>query len=465
MRWTILHTNDNHSHFDALVKVASVIQREKTETTLVLDAGDFADFRAIEYRGTRGKAATELLAQMGYDALTIGNNEMFNGIDVLEEMIQSSPVPMISNNLSKFNGSAINGLHNSIIVNKQNVRFLITGSSPDLDVFNEGLGVRMEEYQRSLKNVLQKEKGNYDICIVLNHIGTENDKELIQLFPEIDFLLSAHDHVLFPKAVDIDGVIHGSAGKYGEYVGKIVIEWDGKNVQLIDSETIPTKNEEPCPKLKTILANQKQEAITNLSTVLYDLEVPLWHDVLEENPLTNLLADGLKDLMDAEIGLVNSGICQAGLFHHVTEKKLIEICPSPLNPTRITITGLTLRDALQESLDVQLLLADGRGPGFRGKFVGKLHVAGVEVEHDDNTIFRISVNGEDLNLEREYVVATTDYLERGSGYTTLKKNHSPIYRAEEIRDVIRVYANNPLFLEKASKLRWKKTVNELSNHL
>jgi 2',3'-cyclic-nucleotide 2'-phosphodiesterase (5'-nucleotidase family) len=74
MRLTILHTNDIHSNFENFSKIVSQINEWKDSNTLILDAGDFADFKRIELQGTDGLAAMELLASAGYDALTVGNN-------------------------------------------------------------------------------------------------------------------------------------------------------------------------------------------------------------------------------------------------------------------------------------------------------------------------------------------------------------------------------------------------------
>lgn len=67
--------------------------------------------RLPEHRasGNKGMAAIELLKEVGYDALTVGNNEMFNGPGTLQHMAGNSPVPFISNNLYLKDQSEING--------------------------------------------------------------------------------------------------------------------------------------------------------------------------------------------------------------------------------------------------------------------------------------------------------------------------------------------------------------------
>ena len=60
MKLKIIHTNDVHSHFDAFGRAASLIKELKDESTILLDGGDFADFKSIELQGTKGMAAIEL---------------------------------------------------------------------------------------------------------------------------------------------------------------------------------------------------------------------------------------------------------------------------------------------------------------------------------------------------------------------------------------------------------------------
>ncbi|MGM0845919.1 MAG: bifunctional metallophosphatase/5'-nucleotidase [Bacillota bacterium] len=454
MKLKIMHTNDLHSHFAQFARAVSLIKRNKDEHTLLLDAGDFADFKSIELQGTRGKAAIELLKYAGYDALTIGNNETFNGVETLQFMASSSPLPFISNNLLSKERSALKGVVTSTIIEKNDLRILITGSSPDLGGFNDGLGVHISSYKKALAQELQRHEGEYDVCIVLNHVGTLADEEIAREMDGIDIIISSHDHQLFSKAKIINGTILNSAGCYGEYVGMIEVEVSPDGLKLIHSENLPTKDEQEDEEVVSILQKNKEKAIAVLSQPLYPLPKPLWHDVVEENPMCNLIADGLKDMLNADIGLINSGIVNAGAFNYISNKKLIEICPSPLNPTSFEIQGKYLRTALEQSLDAQVCLADGRGPGFRGKFVGSLHISGATIHHDGTRVHSILIREQPLEEERWYKVAASDYLQRGSGYPALSHNRNEKYLPEEIKDVIRLYAKDSLFIEDALNNRW-----------
>jgi 2',3'-cyclic-nucleotide 2'-phosphodiesterase (5'-nucleotidase family) len=353
--------------------------------------------------------------------------------------------------------SNIKGVVASTILYKNGLRILITGSSPDMGVFNEGLGIHVHSYKVAIANEIKRNKGKYDLCILLSHIGTFADEELAKDMPQIDVVLSAHDHKLYKEAKMINGTVMNSAGSYGEYIGIVELEvMPTRQVELLHSATLTTEQVKEDNRVVAILKDNKEKAIESLSKPLYGISQPLWHDVLEENPLTNLIADGLQDMLKCDIGLINSGIVNAGIFNDISNKKLIEICPSPLNPTSFEVKGKDIKLALEQSLDAQVCLADGRGPGFRGKFVGRLHISGANIIHNGKSIEAVTIEGQPMEDDVWYSVASSDYLQRGSGYPSLANNHNDQYRAEEIKDVIRLYANQDDFVERAMNNKWKQ---------
>jgi 5'-nucleotidase len=454
MKLSVIHTNDIHSHFENFAKATSLIREYADEHTLVLDGGDFADFKSIELQGTRGIGAVKMLESTGYDAITIGNNELFNGNDTLEHMAIQSTVPFISCNLLKANGESFNGVCSSTILIKNELRILVTGASPDLQEFNDLMGFQILDYVEAIRAEIKKQHGNYDVCIVLNHVGTQADIELAEAIDEIDLILSAHDHVLYEEAKIVNNTILNSAGMYGEHIGIIEVDVSNEGVELLASSSITTTKAVEDKEIQNILQVSREEAIAHLSKPIYIISKPLWHDVLEENPMTNLIADGLKDRFDCDLGLINSGIANGGLVDYVSNKKLIEICPSPLNPTYFEIQGKDLYAALESSLNSSVCMADGKGPGFRGKYVGRLHVSGAKIHHDHKQIKMITINDEAFDHERWYRVASSDYLLRGSGYQDLANNRNFHYQPDEIKDVIREYAEKEDFVTNAFKKRW-----------
>ncbi len=455
MRLNILHTNDIHSNYENFAKLVTKINELKDSDTIILDAGDFADFKRLELQGTRGLAAMELLEYAGYDALTIGNNETFQGIDILQYMATNTKLPLLSSNIRSMTSTTIEGLKNSILLNKNGLRILIIGASPDLGPFNELIGFTLIDDIEAITHEIEVNKGNYDVCILLSHLGMDKDKEMAEKVEGIDVIIGGHSHILMEKPEIINNKIIFTSGVFGENLGVLKLDVDKDKVELLGGKNVAIQQENGCNEIIDIIKRNKEKAIDHLSEPLYTLEKDLWHDVTEENPITNLLADALRDVLNCDLGIINSGVINGGIRKgNVTLKKLIELCPSPLNPTSFKIQGKYLWEALQNSTDTDYCYADGKGPGFRGKYVGRLHVSNAVIEHNGRKISDIYINGEKLIAEKWYTVASSDYLQRGTGYASLMNCKDEKYNKEYIRDTLREYLGKKDFVDKALIDRW-----------
>lgn len=458
MNIRILHTNDIHSRFENFAKIVTKIKELKDENTIILDAGDFNDFMRLELQGTNGRAGCSLLNMAGYDAITVGNNEGFAGLNALESMTNSNIVPVISCNLYRSDMSHIKGLKRSIIINRGGIRFLIIGTSPQYNEFFSLLNMHAADYIEEINKELKENRDKYDISILLSHSGMKEDTEFAQSIGGVDIIIGGHSHLLMEEAEKINSTIIHQSGSYGEHLGILDIEvMDGRIVNFkgenIKVESLPMDKE-----ITDELFRQKEIAIEVLRKPLYKVDCHIWHDVVEENPITNLLADALKDVVSCDFSIINSGIISGGIRKgEVSNKKLLEISPSPLNPTYMEIRGKYIKEALKLSLQADVCLQDGRGSGFRGKYLGRLHVSNnAVIEHDGKNILRVMIDDEELEEERTYRIATSDYLQRGTGYPSLANNRNERYNPEYTRDVLREYLNKKEFVEKCFIDRWKK---------
>lgn len=464
MRIRILHTNDIHSRFEKFAKVVTKIKELRDENTLVLDAGDFNDFMRLELQGTDGKAGAELLSMAKYDAIAIGNNEGFEGIEIAENMVKESSTQFLTCNLYKFNGSnnkelnPLKGFNRSIVIERGGIRFLIIGSSPygSYNEFYNMLNLHTTDGLQEIRKEIEANKGTYDLCILLSHCGMREDTEIACSIDGIDIIINGHSHILMEEPVKINNTIVHMSGSYGEHLGVLDIEFDNY-IQGFHGENIDIKDTAEDAGIMNCIAENKERAIRKLSTPMYELDRDLWHDVVEENPITNLLADALKDLLKCEIGLINSGVLNGGIRKgSVSKKKLLEICPSPLNPTIIEIKGKYIKEALTQSLEVERCMGDGKGAGFRGKFIGRLHISGAIVQYNDRNIEKLYIGNREVEDEVYYKVATSDYLQRGTGYECLSNNKLMKYNPEYLRDTLKNYLCRKEFVVKAINERYIK---------
>lgn len=373
-------------------------------------------------------------------------------------MTTSNLVPFVSCNLYRNDMSHIEGLKRSIIINRGGLRFLIIGASPQYNEFFTLLNMHATDCIEEIRKELEENRNKYDISILLSHSGMREDTVFAQNIGGVDIIIGGHSHLLMEEAEKINDTIIHQSGSYGEYLGELDIEVvEGKIVnfkgQNIKIESLPMDRE-----IIDELIRQKNIAIETLSTPLYEVDCHIWHDVLEENPITNLLADGLKDVVPCDFSIINSGIISGGIKKgEVSNKKLLEISPSPLNPTYMEIKGKYIKEALELSLQADACLQDGRGSGFRGKYLGRLHVSkNVVIEHDRKNILRVMIDGEELEEEKIYRIATSDYLQRGTGYLSLANNCNVRYYPEYTRDVLREYLNKKEFVKECFIDRWKR---------
>ncbi len=455
MKLAILHTNDIHSNFENFSKIVTLLNERKDSNTLILDAGDFADFKRIELQGTDGLAAMELLEAAGYDALTIGNNEVFQGIDVLKYMAANTKLPLLSCNLRSLESNPLEEIKRSIIINKNGIKILIIGASPDLGPFNELFGFSLEPYLQTIHNEINENRNEYDICILLSHLGMDKDKEIAEKIDGIDIIIGGHLHILMDRAELVNKTIIHTSGAQGEHLGQLIVDIEDKKVKLRESANHKINHIEESTVIKGIIKQNKEKALTILGEPFCTINQDLWHDVVEENPMTNLLADALLDVLGCDIGIINSGVLNGGIRKgNVSRKKLIELCPSPLNPTSFRIQGKELWEALQNSLDSDYCYADGKGPGFRGKYVGRLHVSNAVIEHNGRFLSNIFIKGECIDMEQWYTVASSDYLQRGTGYQCLGKNIDERYRKEYLRELLYEYIQKEVYIDNAMVNRW-----------
>ena len=456
MKFKILHTNDVHSRFENFAKITTKIKELKDNNTLILDAGDYHDFKDVMLQGTRGVAGSELLLEAGYEAVAIGNNEGFEGLETLNSMVKNGELPFLSCNLVNLNGSSIEGVKRSIIVAKSGVKFLIIGTSPNFKTFFHLLAMDTLNYKEQIQKELNDNEGKYDVCILLSHLGLIEDTDIANTMDGIDIIIDGHSHELMEEPQLVKNTIIHMSGCYGENLGVLEFEYDG-NITNITGVNINIKNVDMDENILKLIEKNRKIANSNLGVVLYSIDRDMWHDIVEENPITNLLADAIRDVFNCDIGLINSGIMNSGVRKgEVSFKKLIEICPSPLNPTYMEIQGKYIKGALQQSLDPEICYKDGAGAGFRGKFLGRLHMSGAVIEHDGNSIQRIIINGQELDEEKYYSVATSDYLQRGTGYKALANNINERYNVEYLRIVLRDYLCKDKFLDMAYVDRWVK---------
>jgi 5'-nucleotidase len=207
-----------------------------------------------------------------------------------------------------------------------------------------------------------------------------------------------------------NSIIHMS-GKYGEHLAVLDFEYDGEiesfNGVNIGIDEI-SMNEETINCLKV----NKNKAISKLSEPLYSIKKDLWHDIVEENPMSNLLVDALRLVSNCDIRIINSGVLNGEIIRGiVSKKKFMGICPSLLNKTYMKIWGRYFREAKEKAMDSEGSMKDEKCSRFREKYLGRLHILGGYTEHNGMNITKIIIGEYELEDEKWYTGGSSDYFE------------------------------------------------------
>lgn len=466
MKLKILHINDLHSRFEEFSKIATIIEELRDDKTLIFDAGDSYDEWRIEAIGTRGKISSDLLNALGFSARVIGNTEGFSEKGTLKRIVQFSDFPVITCNMYNLKGERIDYLKDYYIFEIGGLKILVIGVTGAFNVFynlfNLHINDPIQEIQRVLSNIKEAE---FNLILILSHIGLDQDKLIANTIPNIDIIIGGHSHSALKESIIENGTIICQAGQYGEFVGELIIEYDEEREEIAHhtSNLISVSQYPEHKKINRILSVSYKNAYEYMEIKLFSLEREIKHTLTEESELGNLLADALNDFIKSDFGLINSGVLNHSIKEkYVTKLILHEVCPSPLNPTLVEIKGSDILLTLEKSLLEEYQLLNGFGPGFRGNKLGNIQVSSnVKVVYNPNKpplkkITSMEINEEPIDQNKWYKVATSDYIQRGTGYGDFKNCRNEEYRPEFLRDLLEIYLKHNRFLKLSLKKRFLK---------
>ncbi len=440
----IYHTNDLHSHFEHWTRISSFLQKRKdlhqraNEDVLLFDIGDHMDRWHPLTDATRGKRNTELLNEVGYTAVTIGNNEGITlSFEDLDTLYQKRAFDVIVANFFTADGTRpqwVKPYHLYELKNK--ARVAVIGLTAFFSLFYKQLGWKLSDPLEELKHQLAEIKEKADMIILLSHLGIHDDEAIAEQFPEIDVILGAHTHHVFHEGKEINGVILGAAGKYGMFVGHITLTIDSETLQLRKKRAIAyDSNQLPYVEGEKEEENQLyEEGKALLLTEVARIGEPY----RSREVLARLLCETLRSWCNVDSAFLNEGLILRDLpSETVTEYDLLSICPHPINPAVVDLSGAEYQEVIRLALEEKWRDMVIKGLGFRGTFMGQMIFEGVEVKHGKNGI-SFYINGEQIEREARYKVAIPDMFTFGQLFPEIRRaEHKVFFFPEFMRDLLR----------------------------
>ena len=430
----ILHTNDTHSNVKddgksiiGFAKLATFVETEKTNgNVLMLDAGDM--FQGLPFANIeKGHSIVEIVNQVGYDAMTIGNHEFDFGADNLMSIMNKLNYPVIAANVLKGEEQAVQPY---IVKEFDDVKVGVFGMAtpetafkthPD-NVVGYTFADIIETADATVKTLKETEK--VDVVVMLSHLGLEEGDYTSDLVAKgvegIDVIVDGHSHTTLPEGRMEGETLIVSTGTALKDIGQVelVVE-DGKVVSKTATLLGYEAFNEVAPKQEIIDAIAKVEEAQKpmLEKVVGTTEVKLVGDreVVRtgESNLGQLATDAMIELTGADVAITNGGGIRASIeAGDITMNNMVTVFPFGNTIMVKEIKGSDLLAALEYGVD--------SFPETKGAFP---HTAGITFtlnayKEAGSRVSDVKVSGEALDLNKMYSVATNDFMAAGGdGYT------------------------------------------------
>lgn len=378
--FSILHTNDLHSNFlgmspvsdyspstlrddqtrGGFARLAALIAARRKELesrgpVLTLDGGDYSMGTAFGAAIRETGAELLLMARMGYDATTLGNHDFDLGPDGLSQSLEVAtkagriPAVVAANTDVSAQDPKLVGLQRLakcgvirpyVVVERGGLRFGIFGLLGKEAVFyttSAGAVTFPSAIDTAREIVKQlREKERVDVVICLSHSGLDKgpdgrftDGEDVRLAREvagIDVVIGGHTHTALAEPIVVeDRTPVVQAGKYGEYLGELVVTVEGGKVRVesyklhaVDDSIVgdPGMADE-IERIKqtvtrVVFASRGYRVDQPLAVAPRDLP-NTFTDIQAGTLLANLVTDSFRKATQADIGFTANGLMRSPL--------------------------------------------------------------------------------------------------------------------------------------------------------
>ena len=423
----ILHVNDFHGFAEAYKPLGSqellggaahlagkVGSLRKEKPTLLLAAGDMIQGNNWANM-SQGESVIELMNAMRFDAMVLGNHEFDFGQAELKKRISESVFPVLGANVE-----GVVRLHPFIIKDIGGVRVgiigIVTEETPVATHPRNVSGLKFLPSAETVENCLQELKNKADIVIVLSHIGHAADRVLAEKVKGIDVIVGGHSHTKILKPVRIGDTLIVQAWEHGKALGVLdltiregrIVGYDGHLEEVKPQEG---KEDRGIPAL---VEKYKQRMNTVLNARIGEAEIDLDGENVRkrETNLGNFIADIMRQASKADAALINGGTIRTNISRgEVLVKDVYSVLPFDNYIVAVKLMGKQIAQALEYGVS-----------GIEEK-AGKFpQVSGLKFKYSRSApkggrIREILITGQPLDPDREYTVATNDFLAAGGdGY-------------------------------------------------
>ncbi|SDF61020.1 bifunctional metallophosphatase/5'-nucleotidase [Sulfitobacter delicatus] len=476
---TILHTNDFHARFEPISKydgpcssedngegkcfggsgrlmTAITEARDRAENSILVDGGD--QFQGtLFYTHYKGMLAAEMMNNMGYDAMTVGNHEFDDGPEVLRGFMDAVEFPVLMSNGDVTNEPLLaDKLAKSTVIEKGGEQIGLIGLTPQdtHELASPGDNVTFSDPVAAVQGEvdLLAAKGVNKI-IVLSHSGYSVDQKVAAETTGVDVIVGGHTNTLlsntneraegpYPTMVGETAIVHAYA--YGKFLGELNVTFDDEgNITKAEGE----------PLIMDAAVTEDQPTVDRIAEAAKPLEEIRNRVVAEtseaidgergscraqECSMGNLVSDAMLDRVKdqgIDVAISNSGGLRASIdAGEVTMGEVLTVLPFQNTLSTFQVSGATLVEALENGVSQHEEQA-GRFP----------QVAGMSFAFDPKAepgsrISDVMIGDAPIDPEKTYGVVSNNYVRNGGdGYAMFKDAENAYDYGPDLADVTAEY--------------------------
>ncbi|WP_126425397.1 5'-nucleotidase C-terminal domain-containing protein [Brevibacillus marinus] len=437
---TVLATSDIHAHLQpykpggaeyeigGLARMGRIIEetRKRQPNTLLVDAGD-APYNTNIGNLFAGASTIDVMNQMKYDAMVLGNHDFDFPVHVLERNARNAVFPFLSAN-TLYQNQQPDFLRSSMVKEVGGVKVGIIGVTDDDSNYythpKNVEGISFKNHFQAAQEALDEVKDEADIVIALAHLHGDNPV-LPEKVKGIDLVIGGgQDVVDFPKIIEGAWLI--SPGKHAEVLNQINIQmFKGEMVGVNFAHIFITDNLPEEPAIAAVIDEYAEKLDDKMKQVIGSTEVVLDGERqtvrLKESNLGNAIADSLRELTGADVALQNGGGIRASIDKgEITLEEIYAALPFDNTVVMVEASGQTIWDALEHSV--------ASYPAAAGSF---LQVSGLTYTFDaakapGQRIVEVTIGGEPIDKQKIYKVAANDFLTGGGDKFTMLQDETKL---------------------------------------
>lgn len=458
----VLHTNDIHGQVlpraatwiegenpplaGGIPRIAAYVNRVRAEAReshaelIVVDAGDW-------YQGTPegslddGLGIVKALAQVGYDALCIGNHELDKGLPNLKRLLRDTAIPAVCGNLfDRSTHARVAWVEPYRVVERDGLRIAIVGlltpATPEI-THRDARELEFVEPARALTRVRAQLAGRVDWILPITHLGVDDDRKLARAHPDLPLIVGGHSHTYLKHGVREGDTRIVQTGSKASGVGRVdlwferatwkVVESRARVVDLVDEPAVSDRN----AAVDAICRELESRSEAEMKVVVGEFTGPLTRskNPLESSPAGNWIADALRAHTRADVGLMNRGGIRCDLAAGpITRRHLFEISPFDNVVSVLTLTGAELFDVMRRSVE--------------GEAHSGLEVSGLELEVEmgrskQRRLAAIHVGEKPLDRAATYRVVMNSFMaDGGDAYLEKREGAGRVDEPVLIREML-----------------------------